>query len=620
MLYKKSKPQTSVVADSEGLDVCIIGNRDAFLIVSNKGHFDFRVDQRSVFGKVFDAKDRSFLGKSPVFVLSSGNRRIKFKCEKTECDNASITLISSQVKLCFTVDVNKKELLARVISNAPQKEYVLCVGGHKISVNSQRFDLVCKELSKITRNEKQKYGVREEDIFAHKLFLFSCFWNVFADVRLTSFHTIKDYKRLVSPKRILCVAFAGAFSCKSRDFAKQLLCYGEFIKNVYKIELDLCFFDPNKEYARFLKQNKLKSFSKDEFELLCVYSVGVVELALDFDSRILYRELTAPIITKDAILSGKKKIGENNEHFVLKKGIMRVKLTDHALESVLIGFKDVGILTLHNFDVIANFDGKRGCLFEKSELQNICGNFATYQTGLGLMSIGVDDQFPFLLIYIDRMGENSGTDLCFSMNLSGVEISSQMLRKTSSRFATVLTPMIYENEKLNLFVLKKQNKQGTLILIGTFLANNDALLYKAMEKYPSAEALKSKIEAQHIERMLSVSDLAMEDPRQRFAVAQAICNDDHPKARACIIWALCSQNIDGSFLCDGSVAKALALYLEKSNDFNILFLELPYTFEGKFTTKKENVFMHVMRASEYLYNNEDENALEYLKKLYYDAK
>jgi len=625
MFLKKSKEAVLQIANDGAPKLHIIGNKNAELIVSNRGHFDFLIDKRSVFGKVFDQKDRSFVGKSPVFILAAGKRRIKFKSERVESDHGSITLFSENAVLSFTVDVEKKELLAKVLSKASDREYILCVSGHRISVNSPKFDGVCENLSKITKNERIKHRVGDEDRSAHRLCLFACFWDLAVDIKLSDYYSLEKYKRLISVKRTLCVAFPCEFSKKSLSFAEQLLNYSRYLSSVYELETELCFYDPKHEYTKFFKQNKLTVYSKEEFDLLCVSSVCMIELALDFNSRIICEELIRCAPTPEPKIRKTARGIDGDTLFKIQKGIMKAHIALYGFEKISFSFKDVGELCVCHLDILEKLGDKRVSVFEKAKLQNFGENTAMFclmnDKSEKVIKAGVDDELPFLLIYTFK----NNVDLRFSLKLSGTDLLSGTVRKTNLKYATVLTPWLYEKEKISLFVIKNENDIGASILIGAFLGQNDALLYKAMQKYPSVDSVKEALNKTSRKKDLDkltcgVGDFVWEDPKHRLAVAQAMCDMDHKKAKACIIWALCTQRVDGSFLCDGSAARALVSYLEKSRDSDILFLELPYTFDGRFTAKRENVFMHVMRAAEYVYNNEDKNALEYLKKLYYEMK
>lgn len=626
MFRKKDKKRADQSADQSVMSVHIIGNENAALIVSNKGHFDFRVNKKSVFGKVFDPKNRGFIGKSPVFIISCGNKRIKFKYERVESTTGRISLISSKITVCFTVDTQRKELLAMVNSNAEQKEYVLCVSGQRIAVNSYDFDKICEKLSKATKAERSRHRIYTDDNDAQRLYLFACFWDLDTDHHLTKFWSAKDFNKLVNNKRSLCVALPGAFSDKALNFAKSMLRYSRYIKNTFGMGTDLAFYDPKGEFSRFFEQNKLKKYIKEEFELLCACSCGVIELALDFDSKVILYDLTSKaLVFEDSADRDEASNSDNKKIAELRTGIMRAALQEKNIGSVSFSFGDLASIDVYSLRLIARNDQKRIDISKNMTLERIYAGAVTYCYGYngfeGEIIVGTDTCLPFFLMYAEKIRQDLDFGLKFSFRSAGVELTSKMIRVTNTRFATIFMPMIYEKEKICLFVIKNEDESGCSIVIGAFLSQKDAMLYKAMEKYPDTRSVKSALDKLKSSNETSASLVCnvLDDPCHRIERAISVCKKDHKKAKSHIIWALCSQNIDGSLLCDGSAALALALYLEKSHDKEILFLELPYTFEGRFTSRKENVFMHVMRAAEFEYNTEDKNALEYLRKIYYEA-
>ena len=113
-------PKTADTPQKNAIGVHIIGNENATLIVSDRGHFDFKVDKKSVFGKVFDPKYRDFTGKSPTFIMACGDKRVKFVYDRVESTPGSISLVSKKITLCFTVDTEKKELLAKLHTSSKE--------------------------------------------------------------------------------------------------------------------------------------------------------------------------------------------------------------------------------------------------------------------------------------------------------------------------------------------------------------------------------------------------------------------------------------------------------------------------------------------------------------------
>jgi len=597
------------------MSVYIIGNENAALIVSDRGHFDFRVDKKSVFGKVFDSKNRDFTGKSPTFVMACGDKRVKFVCDRVESNAGSISLVSKRLTLCFTVDTDRKELLAKVISSGMPKEYVLCVSGHKVAVNSLFFDKISDKLSKATKYNRFRNRVYTDESDAQRLYLFSCFWDIFDDTHLTNFWSALDYKRLVSRSRTLCVALPGGYSEKAMSFAKNLICYSKYIKNTYGFGTDLAFFDPKGEYSRFFEQNKLKKYSKDEFELLRVCSCGTLELAMDFDGRVMVNDLLSKA---PRAVEYEENASDGEKAATLRMGILCAELGKNNVKSVSFSYKERAKLCLRSLRLTVKGTDTDCPMILQSANENFAKYTYRHSNALADLCVGVDNKLPFFMMYAEKTSGNEEFSLKFSLSAAGVELSSRMMRIRNTHLAFVITPMIYENEKVSLFIIKNEDECGFSVVMGAFLGDKDAPLYKAAEQYPNASSVRLALESVSHNGLLRLNCSASDDPCQRIQKAIAVCGTDHKIAKSYIVWALCTQNIDGSLCCEGSAAKALAIYIEKSRDFEILYLELPYVCEGKYTSRKENVFMHVMRAAETEYSTEDENALEYLRKVYYE--
>ena len=619
MLNKK----TQEIKSPNAMSVHVIGNDKAALIVSNKGHFDFRVNKKSVFGRVFDPQNREFTGKSPTFIMASGGKRVNFSCDRVESTHGCITMFSGKIALCFTVDTERRELLAKVVSNTAPKEYILCVSGHRIAVNSYNFDKICEKLSKATRYGRFRHRIYTEDGDAQKLYLFACFFDLFHDTRLTKFWSVQDFKRIVSKNRTLCVSLPGGFSEKAQSFVRNLLCYSKYIKSVYGFGVDLAFYDPKGEFLRFFEQNKLKKYTKDEFELLKTVSVGNVELAMDFDSKVLLNDMISQTALTPTSVGD---VTHNEKASELKMGVLKAVIGKKAVDSVSFSFKDRGSLTVRSLDFVLKKGTGSAQMSDNMRIQGVGDSMVDYRYAYGnpegLLTVGTDKSLPFWLMYAEKVTPDLDLSLKFSLDTSGISLTQQMIRVSGTGSATVFTPMIYENEKISLFVIKNEDQMGSSVVIGAFSGEKDALLYKALEKYPSCERVKAELlrPMTKDERTCALACIGADDQCQIVKRAIAICESDCKIAKNYIIWALCFQNIDGSLPCEGSAAKALACYLENSCDKEILSLDLPYMCDGKFTSRKESVFMHVMRAAELEQGNEDQNALDYLRKLYYEAE
>ena len=610
----------SKTTENKMMSVHIIGNENVALIVSSLGHFDFRINKRSVFGAVFDPQNRDFVGKSPTFIVSSGGKRMNFSCDRVESTYGSISMISDKIAICFTVDTERRELLAKVIKGASTKEYILCVSGHRIAVNSYNFDQICEKLSKATRYSRFRHRIYTEDGEAQKLYLFACFFDFFDDKRLTCFKSIGDLKRIVSKKRTLCISFPGVFSDKAQSFARSIHNYAGYIKDTFALGVELAFFDPNCSFSKFFDQNRLKKYTEEEFALLRVFSVGTVELAMDFDSKALLNDM---IFQSAPSVKAHLRDADNPKVIEFGMGILKSVIGHKTVDSVSFSFKDRAEVLVHSFKMTVKNGGEDIDVLQNARIGSVCENTATYSYTLcgseDFITVGTDKCLPFLLISFGKIRPCMETSFLFSVDVAGIPVSDKMIRICNTKFATVLTPMLFEKEKVSLFVIKLEDEKALSVVIGAFSGDKDALLYKAAEKYSDSKSVVNELTRQMTgsERYYALVRYFGEEPCHRIRCAINACETDCRIARSYIIWALCFQNIDGSLPCAESAAKALVCYLENSRDKEILRLELPYVYDGKFTSRRENVFMHVMRASECEPKSEDVNALEYLRKVYY---
>ena len=69
--------------------------------------------------------------------------------------------------------------------------------------------------------------------------------------------------------------------------------------------------------------------------------------------------------------------------------------------------------------------------------------------------------------------------------------------------------------------------------------------------------------------------------------------------------------------CKESAAKAVLEYINVKGNSDILHVKLPYTVDGILTSRREDVYTHLMRRAEAQREKESREILEHLGYMYY---
>jgi hypothetical protein len=334
-----------------------------------------------------------------------------------------------------------------------------------------------------------------------------------------------------------------------------------------------------------------------------------IELSADFDScaacdeamERICRRKTAWTLAKSPLISSHE------------MGVMRLDIHENKSMTTRFDFGSMGSLEIcHQI-----FGQKNG-----EEYENVFGNAKNVkvtQSAAKLVSenqcllIGTDPKYPFQLAFMSNEGDSHGFFYSFNAKVLNFELSDLLLKQENCLGARIFVPLLYDKKQICFFVKKMTSDLGCAFISGAFVLGRDALFYKALECYGSAQSvldtLLKQLEEGERNSVFSEND--------RLKKAIRLCKWDAFGVRSKIFKTLCAQNIDGSIECKESAAKAVLEYINVKGNSDILHVKLPYTVDGILTSRREDVYTHLMRRAEAQREKESREILEHLGYMYY---